>query len=69
MSSKNQVTIPVVVLAEAGLEVGEFIRVEALGPGRVLLTRDADGFDDLLGALDGETYPTGYLEKLRAEWE
>src|SRR4029453_13302192 len=38
-SRKHQATIPVAVLAEAGVEAGERLRVEALGPGGVVGTR------------------------------
>jgi bifunctional DNA-binding transcriptional regulator/antitoxin component of YhaV-PrlF toxin-antitoxin module len=69
LSRKHQATIPVAVLAEAGLEAGEQLRVEALGPGRIVLTRAADSFDDLLGALGDDVYPPDYLERLRGEWE
>jgi len=69
LSRRHQVTIPVAVLAEAGVQVGESLRVEALGPGRVILTRADDRLEDLLGALSSDVYPDGYLQKLRAEWE
>jgi len=69
LSRKHQATIPVAVLAEVGLEAGEQLRVEALGPGRIVLTRAVDSFDDLLGALGDDVYPPGYLERLRGEWE
>ena len=69
LSRKNQTTIPVAVLAEAGVKAGERLRVEALGPGRIVLTRAEDSFEDLLGALGADVYPPGYLEELRGEWE
>jgi bifunctional DNA-binding transcriptional regulator/antitoxin component of YhaV-PrlF toxin-antitoxin module len=69
LSRKNQATIPVAVLAEAGVQAGEQLRVEALGPGRIVLTRAEDQFEDLLGALGDDVYPPGYLEELRVEWE
>jgi bifunctional DNA-binding transcriptional regulator/antitoxin component of YhaV-PrlF toxin-antitoxin module len=69
LSRKHQATIPVAVLAEAGIHAGEPLRVEALGPGRIVLTRAEDRFEDLLGALDRAVYPEGYLQGLRAEWE
>jgi bifunctional DNA-binding transcriptional regulator/antitoxin component of YhaV-PrlF toxin-antitoxin module len=69
LSSKHQATIPVAVLAEAGVKAGERLRVEALGPGRIVLTRADDSIEDLLGALGDDVYPTGYLEELRREWE
>jgi bifunctional DNA-binding transcriptional regulator/antitoxin component of YhaV-PrlF toxin-antitoxin module len=69
LSRKHQATIPVAVLAEAGMQAGERLRVEALGPGRIVLTRAEDSFEDLLGALGNDVYPPGYLEELRGEWE
>jgi bifunctional DNA-binding transcriptional regulator/antitoxin component of YhaV-PrlF toxin-antitoxin module len=69
LSSKHQATIPVAVLAEAGVRAGERLRVEALGPGRIVLTRADDSLEDLLGALGDDVYPPGYLEDLRGEWE
>jgi bifunctional DNA-binding transcriptional regulator/antitoxin component of YhaV-PrlF toxin-antitoxin module len=69
LSRKHQATIPVAVLAEAGLQAGEQLRVEALGPGRIILTRAEDRLEDLLGALGDDVYPPGYLQQLRAEWE
>ena len=57
------------VLAEAGVKAGEQLRVEALGPGRIVLTRADDSIEDLLGALGDDVYPPGYLKELRREWE
>jgi bifunctional DNA-binding transcriptional regulator/antitoxin component of YhaV-PrlF toxin-antitoxin module len=68
LSRKHQATIPVAVLAEAGIQAGESLRVEALGPGRIVLTRAEDSLDDLLGALGRDVYPEGYLQELRGEW-
>lgn len=68
ISSKNQVTIPVGTLREAGLQAGDVLRVEADGSGRVVLTR----LDDLLarysGALDTGGQFRKTVEALREEW-
>jgi bifunctional DNA-binding transcriptional regulator/antitoxin component of YhaV-PrlF toxin-antitoxin module len=69
LSRKHQATIPVAVLAEAGVQAGERLRVEALGPGRIVLTRADENLDELLGALGGDVFPPGYLDDLRGEWE
>jgi len=69
LSRKHQVTIPVAVLAEAGIQAGEPLRVEALGPGRIILTRAEESMEDLLGALGRDVYPEDYLQELRAEWD
>jgi bifunctional DNA-binding transcriptional regulator/antitoxin component of YhaV-PrlF toxin-antitoxin module len=69
LSRKHQATIPVAVLAEAGLQAGQRLRVEALGPGRIVLTRAEDDFDELIGAVGDEAYPPDYLGRLRGEWE
>lgn len=69
LSRKHQATIPVAVLAEAGIQAGEPLRVEALGPGRIILTRADESMEDLLGALGRDVYPEDYLQELRAEWD
>jgi len=66
LSGKNQVTIPVRVLREAGIEAGDMVQIRALGPGRVAIERRRDLIDEFAGKL---SYPPGYLEELRDEWE
>ncbi len=66
ISSKNQVTIPVAVLEEAGLHAGEQVVVEALEDGELRIRRGELGFERAFGALTG-TYPAGYLERLDNE--
>ena len=69
ISAKNQVTIPVAALQEAGLQPGDQVLIEALEDGELRIRRGAlDEFDAAFGALTG-VYPPGYLERLDAEDE
>mgnify|MGYP000265226590 CR=1 FL=1 len=63
ISAKNQVTIPVAVLEEAGLHAGDQVLVEALEEGELRIRRGELSFERAFGALTG-TYPRGYLEQL-----
>ena len=64
ISSKNQITLPVDVLAEAGLKAGDDVAIEADGAGKITVRRRAD-FEKSFGIFSG-LYPPDYLEKLRA---
>lgn len=66
ISSKNQVTIPVKVLREAGLEAGDVLVVRSVGLGRIEVRRRRDVIDEFAGTL---SYPPGYLDELRDEWD
>jgi bifunctional DNA-binding transcriptional regulator/antitoxin component of YhaV-PrlF toxin-antitoxin module len=68
ISRKNQVTLPVEALRAAGLEPGDDLRVQAVGPGRLELARTADLVNEFAGIFDASVYPDGYLDKLRREW-
>lgn len=68
ISSKNQITIPVTALEEAGLHAGDQVIVEAIEAGELRVRRGALAFEEAFGALTG-TYPPGYLEQLDAEDE
>lgn len=68
ISRKNQVTLPVEALRAAGLEPGDDLRVQAVGPGRLELARSDDMVEEFAGLFDASVYPDGYLEKLRREW-
>jgi antitoxin component of MazEF toxin-antitoxin module len=69
ISTKNQVTIPLAALHEAGLHPGDQVRIEALDDGELRIHRHGKhSFDDAFGALTG-VYPPGYLEQLDAEDE
>jgi bifunctional DNA-binding transcriptional regulator/antitoxin component of YhaV-PrlF toxin-antitoxin module len=67
VSSKNQVTIPVASLVEARIRPGDELRVEVEGDGRIVLVRDRDLLNQLVGSVPGLAVATD-LEKVRAEW-
>ena len=68
ISRKNQITLPVDALRAAGLEPGDDVRVEVVGPGRLELVRVDDLVQEFAGVFDASVYPEGYLDKLRREW-
>ena len=74
LSAKNQVTIPVAVLEQAGLRPGDELKVETedgkivLEPALTLGERRTQAIERLAGKYTG-MYPPGYLDALRDEWE
>jgi AbrB family looped-hinge helix DNA binding protein len=68
ISAKNQITIPVNALEEAGLRAGDQVLIEALEDGEIRVRRGAPSFDEAFGTLTG-AYPAGYLDQLDAEDE
>lgn len=68
ISRKNQVTLPVDALRDAGLEPGDDLRIEVIGPGRLELVRVDDLVEEFAGVFDANVYPKGYLDELRREW-
>jgi len=66
ISSKNQVTVPVSALTEAGLRSGDRVIVEPVGDGELRVRRAALDFETAFGALTG-CYPPDYLERLDEE--
>jgi AbrB family looped-hinge helix DNA binding protein len=67
ISAKNQITIPVDALREAGLKPGDELLVETNGAGRLTLIRVDDVIARFAGDMTG-IYTPGYLDKLRDEW-
>jgi bifunctional DNA-binding transcriptional regulator/antitoxin component of YhaV-PrlF toxin-antitoxin module len=68
ISRKNQVTLPIEALRAAGLEAGDDLRVQVIGPGRLQLVRAAELVEEFAGVFDATVYPDGYLDELRREW-
>jgi hypothetical protein len=69
ISSKNQVTLPVDALHDAGLAAGDEIRVRAVGRGVLQVETPESVVDRFAGIFDSSVYPDGYLQELRDEWE
>jgi bifunctional DNA-binding transcriptional regulator/antitoxin component of YhaV-PrlF toxin-antitoxin module len=65
ISAKNQVTLPVKTLEQAGLHSGDEVVIEAEGPDRIVVRRLAADPRDAIGIFDG-LYPPDYLDELRA---
>lgn len=68
ISRKNQLTLPIDALRAAGLEPGDDVRVQVVGPGRLELVRAEELVDEFAGVFDATVYPDGYLDELRREW-
>ncbi|MGH2944801.1 MAG: hypothetical protein ACRDPC_00735 [Solirubrobacteraceae bacterium] len=69
ISSKHQITIPRQAFAAAGFAAGDTVRVDAIGPGQVKLTRLDELLDRYDGALSGGEDLSGVVRRLRDEWE
>ena len=66
LSAKNQLTVPVGVLEDAGMRPGDAVIVRAAGAGRLEVERVDDLIDEFAGRLD---YPADALGELRDEWD
>jgi bifunctional DNA-binding transcriptional regulator/antitoxin component of YhaV-PrlF toxin-antitoxin module len=71
LTSKYQATIPRAAADAAGITPGDFLRVEVVGDGRVMVTREDDPVAALaeVGRRYKIHYPPDYLKRLRAEWD
>jgi AbrB family looped-hinge helix DNA binding protein len=74
LSSKRQVTLPLSVVQQLGLEPGDELRVEADDEGRIVLTRPRTNAEvrraaiaEVAGTLP-DVWEPGDLERLRDEW-
>ncbi len=65
VSPKHQVTIPTEALRAGGVRVGDQLKVDVRGRS-IILTPVADPLEEFAGSL---SYPAGYLEELRREWD
>ena len=68
VSAKNQVTIPVDALRQAGLGIGDVLVARCEGPGRIVLERHLDLVEEFSGALTG-VYAPNEVDQLRSEWD
>lgn len=68
VSSKHQITIPAGAFRTAGFQPGDTLRADALGAGRVMLTRVDELLDRYSGALDTDGDLRAGVEALREEW-
>ena len=68
ISAKHQVTIPMNAFVDAGFKPGDAVRAEAIGPGRVVLTRTTALLDEFSGALRTKGALRDAVEQMRDEW-
>lgn len=62
-------TIPAAAFRAAGLEAGDVVKIEALGAGRVVLTKTEALLDRYSGCLETGGRLGERLGELRHEWE
>ncbi|MGI8944857.1 MAG: AbrB/MazE/SpoVT family DNA-binding domain-containing protein [Thermoleophilaceae bacterium] len=68
MSSKNQVTLPVAAMREAGLSAGDEVTIRPAGRGEVVVAVRGSRVRRHAGIADG-VYEPGEGDRLRGEWE
>jgi bifunctional DNA-binding transcriptional regulator/antitoxin component of YhaV-PrlF toxin-antitoxin module len=62
------VTIPIGAFSDAGLRPGDTVEAQAVGPGRVVLSRQEDLLDEFSGALHARGQLRDAVQRLRDEW-
>ena len=67
MSSKNQVTLPVEAMREAGLRAGDEVTVRPVGDGELIIAARGSRVRRHAGIASG-IYAPGELDRLRDEW-
>ena len=68
MSSKNQVTLPVVAMRAVGLHAGDEVTVRAVGDGQLLIAALGSRISRHAGIASG-IYGDGEVGRLRDEWD
>ncbi len=68
ISAKHQVTIPISAFVDAGFRAGDALSAEAVGPGRVVLSRQEALLDEFSGTLSTGGDLRRTVERLRDEW-
>jgi AbrB family looped-hinge helix DNA binding protein len=68
VSSKNQITLPVDVMREAGLAPGDEVSVRRVGEGEILVAARGSRVRRHAGIAAGVSRPRE-LDELRDEWE
>jgi AbrB family looped-hinge helix DNA binding protein len=67
VTAKNQITIPVDAMREAGVVPGDELQVVSVEDGKIVLERVGDPLETFAGSLTG-VWPKDALKKLREEW-
>jgi AbrB family looped-hinge helix DNA binding protein len=68
VSSKNQVTLPVEAMRQAGLRPGDEVSVRSVGDGAVIVAARGSRIRRHAGIATG-LYEAGELDRLRDEWQ
>lgn len=68
MSTKNQVTIPVLAMQAAGLRAGDEVDIRAAGEGEIVIAVRGSRVRRHAGIVSGLFRP-GEIDQLRDEWE